>query len=214
VFTFESRDLFGSDPNPISHEAFTVFSRYSGGAVRKQDYVGCPGQQRKRQPGFAGIDGDSFVPIFPAITVWTVVHARAIEFRDIRNRRQLVGDACRDQKLPREATNSALQFHFKPASDLSRIVRFHAPVLNSVLHDLVPRDSKEFARPYAIARQISVHSTGAAVARHAFIANENAPTAAAEEQRGAQSGGPSTDDDRVIHSAAGFGIRLMLHFHP
>ena len=150
----------------------------------------------------SAIDRKRRVTHFPAVAVRTMEDAAAIELAEPGDVRQVVDHAGGDQQPPRgqlltvgEADREPLIGPARGAGDfdVAQLDRVVAP-------QLLARDPQEFARIDAVAREESVHRVRRGVARLAGVADEDAPPAAAENQRRAQSGGAGPDNDDVVHA--------------
>src|SRR6185436_16174621 len=77
-----------------------------------------------------------------------------------------------------------------------------------VLRDLVSRQPQEVSRCEAVAGQVPVQRARWSISRLAIVEDDDRPPAAAQHQRGAQSGGAGADHDDVMFRLVGHVGRL------
>ena len=127
-------------------------------------------------------------------------HAPPIKLAKAIDLRNVVADAGGDQELARPHLLAAVQRGHEGAAHAFRggngdIAHFDGVVLRQLLAS----EAQELGWRDPVAGEITVQRGCRLVPRMAVVAQQDAPPAAAEDERGAQTRGPAASNDDVIH---------------
>ena len=169
-----------------------------GVRVREEDHVVGPLAQEVRVldgPGAGAEHADRLVADLPAVAVGAVQEIAAPALAGAGDVGQVVRGAGREQHLSRLDGPAAGE----PEREAGRRVD-HAVLddLDAVAPDLGARGLEQVGRGRPVARQEPLHVRGGSVARRAGVDDDDPAPRPAEHERGAQAGGPASDDRHVI----------------
>ena len=138
---------------------------------------------------------DRLVAHLPAVAVGAVQEIASPALAGADDIGQVVHGAGREQHPSRLDGPAACE----PEREAGR--RFHHAVvddLHAVALDLGARGPEQAGRRRSVARQEALHVRGGSVARRAGVDDDDPAPGPAEHERGAQTGGPASDDRHVI----------------
>ncbi len=155
--------------------------------------------QREAGPGLSpAIHGNRLIPPLPGVAVGAMMHAQAVQGCEALDLRELVDHAGGQQQLPALKQRPVRAAYGEPVGSGGGVHHARMAQLDTlVLSELVTGEPEELGGWSTVPTEEPVDLAGPPVARRAEVADQHAPAAAAEHERGAQARGAAAHHDAV-----------------